>query len=160
MAQEPTGSRRIGASHAHLDPQLRSENPLYTRAASIRAVFGQRAGPEQEAAQERGSSMVRRSQPKPALRPSPSLARGVDRANFDQAWSKEQLAARPREAVQTVTRTRTVERIDENGNAKLIRREQFKTKRRAEIGETPFTSQEQELGFRDRAHTRRKSRTR
>ena len=38
----------------------------------------------------RGSTMVSRDRPAPALKPRPALARGVDAAHFRSAWLKEQ----------------------------------------------------------------------
>lgn len=40
------------------------------------------------------SSMIAREQPKPVLRPPPSLAKGADRAAFNARWSDERLRAR------------------------------------------------------------------
>ena len=41
--------------------------------------------------------MIRRDQPKPVLKPSPSLSMGPDRAAFNRAWSDEHRAARKKD---------------------------------------------------------------
>jgi hypothetical protein len=85
-------------SHAHEHPDLRTDNPLYERAGSARAAFdAQRASEEQERAARRESFMVKRQQPKPVLRPSPSLALGPDGTSFNMQWNDERVQARPRD---------------------------------------------------------------
>lgn len=46
---------------------------------------------------DRGSDMIRRDQPKPVLKPSPSLSMGPDRAAFSRAWWDEHRAARKKD---------------------------------------------------------------
>lgn len=74
-------------SYAHEQPELRRDNPLYTRAGSARAAF------DSESAQRRESLMVKRQQPKPVLRPGPALARGPDKTAFNAQWAEEHAQA-------------------------------------------------------------------
>lgn len=124
MAPRDTGPRACGwttLSAAHHRPDLRAGNPLYDRAGSTRCAFeparcplharalldagrreaarrrtaiGEAMGEAGDRAARRGSFMVRRQQPKPVPRPSPSLALGPDRAAFDAQWTRELRAAR------------------------------------------------------------------
>jgi len=87
---------RTRLSHAHERAELRADNPLYERAGSSRPAFEAASkgdDPEREARRE--SFMVKRQQPKPVLRPSPSLALGADAAAFDSQWQEERRQARP-----------------------------------------------------------------
>jgi len=52
---------------------------------------------EQSRRTDSGSDMIRRDQPKPVLKPSPSLSMGPDRAAFNRAWSDEHRAARKKD---------------------------------------------------------------
>jgi hypothetical protein len=49
---------------------------------------------EQSRRTDSGSDMIRRDQPKPVLKPSPSLSMGPDRAAFSRAWWDEHRSAR------------------------------------------------------------------
>jgi len=88
---------RTRLSHAHEDAELRADNPLYERAASLRAAFAAQRldDPDHEARRE--SFMVKRQQARPRLRPSLSLSLGPDGAAFDAEWNEERKLARPRE---------------------------------------------------------------
>lgn len=87
--------RNPRASHAHEHPDLRNGNPLYERTGSARAAFeAQRVEEDAERAARRESFMVKRQQPTPVLRPSPSLALGSDSAAFNAQWEEECRQAR------------------------------------------------------------------
>ena len=83
-------------SHAHERPDLRADNPMYERAGSAQTAFeASSKGEDAERAARRDSFMVKRQEPKPVLRPSPSLALGPDGAAFDAQWNEERRRARP-----------------------------------------------------------------
>lgn len=88
--EDPADRSRTRLSHAHERPDLRKDNPLYERAGSIGAQFEQ-GSPER--AERRESFMIKRQQPKPVLRPSPSLAAGVDRQEFERQLEQERREA-------------------------------------------------------------------
>ncbi len=93
------------ASFAHERPELRADNPLYERTGSARAAFEERRARESAERQaERESFMVKRQQPKPVHRPSPSLALGSDSAAFDAQWNEERRAARQQRPTKPRTR--------------------------------------------------------
>lgn len=103
---------RSGASFATSKTDLPGENRLAARTESIRPKFetercefnarqladaGKTEAERREDAQGRGvrreSFMVKRQKPQPVLRPSPALARDVDRAAFNASWDHERQAA-------------------------------------------------------------------
>ena len=92
MNEKPRDTR---LSHAHERSDLRSDNPLYERAGSVRPAFEASVHEDAEHAARRESYMVKRQQARPVLRPSPSLAFGPDGAAFDEQWKEEWRAARP-----------------------------------------------------------------
>lgn len=94
------------ASFAHRDPNLRAQNPLYERAGASRQVFERERDPlhtaqldDQQRTEaerrratnqaKRQSFIAKRGRPQAILRPSLSLARGVDAAAFERDWSLE-----------------------------------------------------------------------
>ena len=121
MANDDTGTRAGGwttLSAAHRRPELRAENPIYDRAGSARTAFeparcplharepsdagrseAERRREAKDRAAWRVSSMIKRQQPKPVLRPPPSLALSTDRAAFDAQWTRELQAARKAEFI-------------------------------------------------------------
>jgi hypothetical protein len=92
MSNDQTRPTRL--SHAHEQPDLRADNPLYERADSVRPAFEASANEDAERAARRESFMVKRQQPKPVLRPSSNLAYGPDGAAFDAEWEEERRQAR------------------------------------------------------------------
>jgi len=101
------------ASYSHTQQDLRRQNPLHEKAASITSNFemnrdkyrarqlqdqgtteAQRRREAEDRNTRRHSLMVKRQAARPVLRPSPTLSRGSDRAAFNSQWSQEQARAR------------------------------------------------------------------
>lgn len=82
---------RTGSAAKQVKP---AQDRMTEAAAKSRAAFNKASNPERE--KRRESFMVKRQQPKPALRPAPHIANGPDRAAFNQQWQQEQKAAAPK----------------------------------------------------------------
>lgn len=99
----PDLPQRKTAIHDHSAKQAFEANRCPWRAKQMNDD-GLSEAERRERAARRESFMVKRSKPKPELKPSRALAYGPDRAAFDQAWRDEYRDA------QTYTRKRWQDR--------------------------------------------------
>lgn len=74
----------------------RSAQPSFNTASANRPAPAKTTG--------NGSQMVKKDQPKPALRPAPHRANGPDRAAFNARWEKERASAKPQQTKATPDR--------------------------------------------------------
>ena len=103
-------AKRPRLSYAQERPDISGPDPVRERAPDLKKRFELERCPyharemtaqskteaERRAAfkRMRGSQMVRRDRPYPELKPAPDMARGPDRAAFNQSWTDEQRNAR------------------------------------------------------------------
>ena len=83
-----SGIPRTGPIARHAVPDNSS---MSNAATEGRTAFNRSSTAERETRRE--SFMVKRSQPKPTLRPGPHLSMAADSAAFDQSWEQERTEA-------------------------------------------------------------------
>lgn len=114
--EKPEAQRRQESVTHEAQRKAQASAPSETPAEGEREQTEQGAGEQSsgERSEGRGSAMVGKDQPKPALRPPESIARAVDESAFKTAWLAEQRDAALASAKHTTPQTNHTQEYTQN----------------------------------------------